>query len=92
MVVIIDWCVDMNKILLLVYVPLLEEEYDILIPINQKMGVVKKYIVNLINEINMSEVIRTDAIIYDKDTCTTYDNNIYVKDSGIKNGAKMVLI
>lgn len=83
----------MNKILVLVYVPLLDEEYDILIPINQKIGVIKKYIIQAINEILDGNItLNQNAKLYDKTTSTDYQNDIYVRDSGIKNGAKLILI
>lgn len=83
----------MNKILVLVYVPLFEQEYDLLIPINQKIGTVKKYIISAINEMSEgTKYLDETAKLYDKETCTDYESDIYVHDSGIKDGAKLILI
>ena len=83
----------MNKILVLVYIPLFEQEYDVLIPINQKIGTIKKHIIASINEITGGNICLTNSTkLYDKNTCVDYENDIYVKDSGIKNGAKLILI
>lgn len=83
----------MNKILILVYVPLLDEEYDIWIPINQKIGKIKTSIINSINELSDGNInLDSKVKLYDKETSAEYQNDIYVKDSGIKNGAKLLLI
>ena len=42
----------MNKFLVLVYVPLLEEEYNIYIPINKKVGTIKKIIIDSVAELS----------------------------------------
>lgn len=82
----------MNKILVLVYVPLFEQEYDIIIPINQKIGIIKKYLINSIFETNDMNIDNCKLKLYDKNLSICYDNNIYVKNSGIKNGAKLILM
>ena len=82
----------MNKILILVYVPLFEQEYDVIIPINQKVGIVKMYLINSIFE-SMEENFNEHKLkLYDKNFSICYNNNVYVKDSGIKNGAKLILM
>ena len=83
----------MNKILVLVYVPLLDEEYDIWIPVNQKIGKIKMNIINSINELSDGNIkLDSKTKLYDKESSIDYQNDIYVKDSGIKNGAKLMLI
>ena len=37
-----------NKILIIVYVPMIEEEYDIYIPVVKKVGTVKNLIIKII--------------------------------------------
>ena len=83
----------MNKILVLVYVPEIEQEYDIYIPINKKIGTIKKVIINSIIELSDGNINNIDNLkLYDKITSKVYENNIMVKDSGIKNGCKLVLM
>ena len=76
----------MNKILVLVYIPEIEQEYDVYIPINKKIGTIKKYLISSVEEFNDGNVL------YDKDNSKIYDNNTYVRDSGIKNGTKLILM
>ena len=83
----------MNKILVLVYIPEIEQEYDVYIPINKKIGTIKKYLISSVEEFNDGNVSTIENFkIYDKDNSKIYDNNTYVRDSGIKNGTKLILM
>jgi len=83
----------MNKILIIVYIPLIEQEYDIYIPINKKIGTIKNTIIKSIVELSDGNIKNTSNLkLYDKETTNIYDNNIMVKDSGIKNGSKLILM
>lgn len=77
----------MNKILINIYVPYTDEIYDIFIPINKKVGTIKNTILNSIKNLTNKELqlfsIEENKII---------EENIYVKNSGIKNGSKLVLL
>lgn len=84
----------MNKYLVTVIVPIVELEYDIYIPNNKKIGTIKKIILESLNELsNNSFSKKTDEVrMIDRDSGNEFDNNMYVKDSGIKNGAKIIII
>jgi len=83
----------MNKILVLVYIPSIEQEYDIYIPINKKIGTIKQVIINSIVELSDGNIPNIDSLkLYDKDTSNLLDNNTMVKVSGIKNGSKLILM
>lgn len=77
-----------NKMLVVVYSPLIDEEYDIFIPINKKVGTVKKIIIDSINYFDDS----TSHVLINKEDNKVIDENVYVKESGIKNGARLILI
>lgn len=83
-----------NKFLITVITPTLEMEFDVYIPNNKKTGIIKKNIIKSIIELsntNFSGNERT-CLFFDRDSGEKYDNNIYVKDSGIKNGSKIIVI
>lgn len=83
----------MNKMLVILSIPLLEKEYDVYIPINKKIGTIKKIIVNSIFEHTDAKVIDVGSLkLYDRDSSILYDNDILVKDSGIKNGSRLLLM
>ena len=83
----------MNKILITVYVPLMESKYELYIPINKKIGTIKELIIKSINEMS-GGLLNTDRVLklYDNDTGDVLPNNIYVRDSKMMNGTTLVLI
>lgn len=83
----------MDKILVVIYVPLLEKKYDVFIPINKKVGSIKKVIISTINEIENNAITNVESLkLYNKEDCRVYNNNIYVKSSGMVNGTNLMLI
>lgn len=76
-----------NKILVTVYVPLLDRNYDIFIPINKKVGTIKNGIISSIRHL-----VNKSYVLMLKDDCKVIDENVYVKNSGIQNGSKLILL
>ena len=82
----------MNKLLITIEVPSIEQNYDLFIPINKKMGTIKKYVIKSIHELSDGILEDKTYLFLDVDTGTEYSNNVYVKDSGIKNGARIMMV
>lgn len=82
----------MNKLLISIEVPSIEENFDLFIPINKKMGTIKKYVIKSIHELSNGILEEKTYLFFDIDTGKKYDNNVYVKDSGIKNGARIMMV
>lgn len=84
----------MNKYLVTVIVPQVEIEFDIYIPNNKKVGTIKENILKQINEISNGSFNKNikDIRMLDREIGIEYDNNIYIKDSKIRNGSKLVII
>ena len=82
----------MNKLLISVEVPSIERKFDLFIPINKKMGTIKKYITKSIQELSGGILAERNYMFFDIDTGAKYANDVYVKDSGIKNGARIIMI
>ena len=81
-----------NKILVIIYVPLIEKEFDMYIPIVKKVGTIKNLIIKIVEEESEGIFINDNCKnLYDKITGEKIDNQIYVKDSSIKNGSKLIL-
>lgn len=81
-----------NKILIIVYVPLIEREYNIYIPKVKKVGVIKKLIIEMVEK-DSDGIFANDGFknLYDKNTGEMLDDNQYVKNSSICNGTKLFL-
>lgn len=84
----------MNKYLITVLVPELETEFDIYIPNNKKIGTIKETILKAIMDLTNGTFNKNmnDVRLIDREFNVEYDNNIFVKDSKIKNGTKLVII
>lgn len=83
----------MNKVLVKVYIPILEEQYDVWMPINKTVYNVILLMSKAINELNDGyyepEEIPT---LYNKTTGIPYNINLRVIDTDIRNGTEVVLI
>ena len=77
-----------NKILVNVYVPKINESFDLFIPINKKVGTVKNIIIFSIDGFDRN----SNHVLLNEEDNKEIDNNIYVKNSSIKNGARLILI
>ena len=83
----------MNKVLVKVYVPIIEEQYDILIPLNRRIYNVIKLLTKAINELSNGYYVPYQTpILYDKITATPYDKNLSIRESDIRNGTELILI
>lgn len=84
----------MNKYLVTIIVPQIEVEFDIYIPNNKKVGTIKENILKQINEISNGSFNKSlkEIRMLDREIGIEYDNNIYVKDSKIRNGTKLVIL
>jgi len=84
----------MNKFLITLIVPTIQMEYNLYIPNNKKLGTIKKYILESLYELSNNNFKGNldNTLFIDKDSGRIYENNILVKDSGIKNGVKIIVI
>lgn len=84
----------MNKFLITAIIPTLELEFNVYIPNNQKVGTIKKYLLQTIKELtgNIFYKNELDTILLERNSGKELDSNMYVKDSGIKNGSKIIIV
>ena len=82
----------MNRILIRVYVPLLEKKYDIWVPINKRIYNVIDNIIKGINSMNKIEynIIRFPNL-YNKENTEIYEYNARIIDTDIRNGTELIL-
>jgi hypothetical protein len=81
-----------NKYLVIVYVPLIEKEYDLYIPTVKKVGSIKNMIIKIVEENNEGYFVNDGCkFLYDKLTGEKISDQEYVKYSKIKNGSKLIL-
>ena len=83
-----------NKILIEVIVPLLEENFEIYIPVNKRISTVIKLIEKSLNEITNGyyPTQKENSVIIDEESGSVFDVNLTVKESNMINGSKIILI
>ena len=82
-----------NKILIEIEIPLIEKSYDLYIPINKKIGTIKKLMEEALVELtDNAYIIKQDTNFYSKETGQIYDVNKNVRDTDLKNGSRIILI
>lgn len=83
----------MDKILVKVYVPMIEKIYDIWIPSHKRIYNVVYLLIKAINELNDGIYKPTKMpMLYDKITGEIYDVNVSIKESIIRSGTELVLL
>ena len=82
-----------NKILIKLYVPFIDEVYEIFIPTNESVKKVVDLIVKSVYELS-DERLNLDVKyhIIDPDTSLIYQESLIIRDSNIVNGKKIVLV
>lgn len=82
-----------SKILIELFIPLIEKSYDIYIPVNKKIGTIKKLIESALVELtDGAYIIKEDTNLYSKETGQIYNVNSSIKETDIKNGSRIILI
>ena len=83
----------MDKVLVKVYVPMLEGVYDVWIPSNKKIYEIIILLSRAISELSEGDY---DPIavpsLYDKISAQEFDLNSFLKDTTIRNGTEVILI
>ncbi len=83
----------MEKILVKLYVPKIEEKYDIWIPTNRKIYSVIDLLVKAISEFSGGYYLPENRpILYNKLTAKAYNINMRVYETSIKNGTELILV
>ena len=81
-----------GKLLVIVYVPMIEKEFDIYIPTIKKVGTIKNLIIKIVEEASEGTFVDDNCKkLYDKLSGELINDNQFVKESIIKNGSKLIL-
>lgn len=80
------------KVLVKIYIPEIEENYEIYIPINKTIFQVTKLLNCIISEITSKVYpIKDVNKLSNRQTGVIYDYNLLVRESDIRNGSELVL-
>lgn len=82
-----------NKILVDVFVPTINQSYNIFIPVNKSVGEILHILNKAINELTEGEFpISNNLSLINLNTGTIYNLEYSVKSNKILNGSKLILI
>lgn len=81
-----------NKFYVIVSVPFIERDFDFYIPMNKKVGTIKNLIIKMVMEESENAFFDDGSkCLYDKNSGERILEDIFVKDSVIENGSKLLL-
>ena len=83
-----------NKYLVNLILPTIEMNFYVYIPNNKKVGTIKKKLLVSIAELSNNAFTTSfeELKLIDRETGKEYENDICVKDTGIKNGSKIIIM
>ncbi len=82
-----------NKVLIKLFVPELDYQFDVFISVNEVIWKVKKLLIKSIFDLTGGAInMQADYILINRLTSTVYDNNMIVIDTDIRNVTELVLI
>lgn len=83
----------MDKVLVEVYVPASEKEFDVFLPLESKLYEVLALLAGTMTELSQGFFAATeDTILCDRKTGAILNINQSVEENGLVNGAKLMLI
>ena len=83
----------MDKILIIVYVPLIDEKFEIFIPINKKIGNIIGLVSKIVSDMSGGYFVASEKnSLYSGDTGDEYPIDVLVIDTDIRNGSKLILM
>lgn len=78
-----------NKVLINLYILSLGKNYEVFVPVNEKIGNISKLLnITMFDSINSEK----NNMIFNVETGVTYKNNILLRDTDIRNGTKLILM
>lgn len=83
----------MDKLLINVFVPLIDDNFEVKVPINLEMKEAVQLIQEAIVDLsNKAYIVNPNARLFDKNTGNLINVNNIVKFSGLTNGASIMIL
>lgn len=79
------------KVLIKLFVPEIEEIYEMYIPINKTVGDIAKCMDQLVNNISGIYPLQESIKLFNRHTGVLYSPNILIRDTDIRNGTELVM-
>ncbi len=83
----------MNEVLVKLYIPKVDQQYDIWIPLNKKIYTIINLLVKSVNEFTKGYYTPSKMpYLYDRTTAKVFDINKKVIETEIRNGTELIMI
>lgn len=81
-----------NKVLIKLIIPSLMREYEIFIPVNERISKIKDLLIKSLVDLSDNQLDLTKKYnLIDPNTGVVYENNLIVRDTNINNSKKLIL-
>lgn len=81
-----------NKVLVKLYLPELEIDFDIYLPISKRIGNIINLIIKAINEMGYYYKADPTKALYSRNTGEKYEINSLLYNTNIRNGSELILL
>ena len=82
-----------NKVLIKLFVPEIDDCFDLFIPVNEVIWKIKKMIVKCVNDVDGVNLdMNKDYLLVSKNEGKIYKNNELIIDTDIRNTCELLLI
>ncbi len=82
-----------NKVLAEIYIPALDEEFDIYLPLNKNIANIIELIGKSICDIKRIDNIEYNTFsLYNRETCLKYPPDKLIRETNIRNGFRLILM
>lgn len=79
------------KVLIKLYVPEIEEQYEMYIPINKTVGEIAELLCKIVNDLSKCYPIKKNACLCNRRTGIIYEKYHMVHQTDIRNGTELVI-
>lgn len=79
------------KVLIKLYVPEIEETYEMYIPINKYVGEICGLLSKLVNDLSKVYPVKKNASLCNRRSGLIYEKNSLVRETDIRNGTELIL-
>lgn len=82
-----------NKVLIHLYVPMLDNSYDVFIPVNEIVWKINKLLTKSVSDLTDSELpVNKNYVLVNMENGRIYNNNEIILNTDIRNYTKIALI
>lgn len=82
----------MNKYLVNIYIPLLEEKFDVMIASSKRVKDVIYYVSSIVSNLTDNEFKVKNYSLINRLTGNVYDSSLLIADTDISNGTEPIII